>query len=87
MIYIMFGNQRHAAIYALRKNLNPKDIRIATNKDALKGVNASVTTIRLPEHVWKPTTFPCENRVREAEQQLRIIANHGNTIIEEDMSL
>lgn len=87
MIYLMFGNQRHASIYALRKNLDPKAIRIATRADAMKGVSGSVTTIRLPEEVWKPTTFSCENRVREAANELRRIANEGGTIIEEDMAL
>lgn len=87
MIYVMFGNQRHAAIYAHRKNLNPRAIRIATRVDALRGVNGSVTAIRLPEEIWKATTFPCENRVREAEAELRRIKNGGGVIIEETMSL
>jgi hypothetical protein len=83
----MFGNQRHASIYALRKNLNPKDILIATRADVLKGVNGPVTAIRLPEHIWKATTFSCENRVREAEAMLKVIKSNGNVIIEEEMSL
>jgi hypothetical protein len=87
VIYVMFGNQRHASIYALRKNLDPKQIRIATRVDALRGVNGSVTAIRLPQEVWKPTTFSCENRVKEAEQELKRIKQGRGIVIEEEMAL
>jgi len=87
MIYLMFGNQRHASIYALRKNLDPKAIRIATRVDSLKGVSGAVTAIRLPEHVWKPTTFNCEKRVREAEDTLKKIKQGRGIVIEEEMAL
>lgn len=87
MKYIMFGNQRHASIYALRNNLNPKDILIATRKDALTGVNGPVKAIRLPTDIWMPTSFSCENRVREAEAALKVLKQTGGVIIEEDMAL
>lgn len=87
MIYVMFGNQRHASIYALRKKLNPKDIRIATRKDSLLGVSGGVTAIRLPKEVWKPTTFACEERVREAEAELKRIKQGRGIVIEEEMAL
>ena len=87
MKYLMFGNQRHASIYALRKNLNLKDIHIATTKDALVGVQGPVTAIRLPEHIWTATTFACEGRVREAEARLKALKNSGGIIFEEEMTL
>lgn len=87
MIYAMFGNQRHASIYAHRKNLNPRDIRVVTRVDALRGVNGAVTAIRLPVEVWVPTTFSCESRVREAEQELKRIQHSGGVVIEEMMAL
>lgn len=87
MKYVMFGNQRHSAIYALRHGLNPRDIPVATQADVLRGVNEPVTAIRLPSHIWLPTTFPCENRVRETEAELKRIKQAGGTVIEEEMSL
>ena len=87
MIYLMFGNQRHASIYALRKNLDPKAIRIATRKDSMMGVSGPVTAIRLPEEIWKPTSFACENRVKEAEAMLKIVRGRGGVIVEEEMAL
>ncbi|QED11650.1 hypothetical protein PP914_gp162 [Arthrobacter phage Qui] len=87
MKYVMFGNQRHASIYALRNNLNPKDILIATRKDALTGVNGPVKAIRLPTDIWKPTTFSCENRVKEAEAILKLLKREGGIVMEEEMSL
>lgn len=87
MKYVMFGNQRHGAIYALRHNLNPKDVLIATSPDILKGVNEPVTAIRLPEHIWKPTTFSCENRVREVENEIKRLKQTNVSIINEEMAL
>jgi hypothetical protein len=87
MQYLMFGNQRHASIYALRKNLNPKSIHIATTKDALVGVQGPVTAIRLPEHIWTATTFACEGRVRESEARLKTIKQSGGIVFEEEMVL
>jgi hypothetical protein len=87
MKYVMFGNQRHSAIYALRHGLNPRDIPVATQADVLMGVNEPVTAIRLPKHIWVPTTFPCENRVRETEAALKGLKQTGVEIIEEEMTL
>jgi hypothetical protein len=83
----MFGNQRHASIYGLRKRIDPKGILIATRADALRGVHGPVTVIRLPKYVWKPTTFSCENRVKEAEQELKRIKQGRGIVIEEEMAL
>lgn len=80
---VVFGNQRHGAIYALRKGIDPSTIIIATKgAPAFHGVVGPITVVRVPEEVWKPTTFACENRVRETEAEIKRILHSGEEVTE-----
>lgn len=88
MIYVMFGNQRHSAIYGLRKGIDRKLIMEATDgDDKLQGFRGPLTVVRLPEHIWKPTTWPCEKKVKEVEDFIKRMKQMDYEVIEEEMAL
>ena len=82
---VVFGTQRHAAIWGLRNNVNPDTIMLAANGgDRIRGINAGpITVVRVPSDVWEPYTHPCTLRVREMEEALKKAKDRGALIQEE----
>jgi len=80
---VVFGTERIGAIYALRRGLNPRSIRLATGgaemARLLSGAE-SITVVRVDPEVWKPSTHPCELRTKETEQALKALEQAGTVI-------
>lgn len=83
-IVIVFGSERLAQSYARQKAINPRLIHLATRgPDVLRGHRGKIKVVRYTESVWKPTTFPDEQRVKAMEVELRRIKSlYPDTVLE-----
>lgn len=83
---VVFGSERIGAIWGLRNNVSPHDTVLATEgAEGMKDIGSEITVVRVSEHAWKPTTFPCEKRTAETEQELNRIRRNGGKITEVEM--
>ena len=84
---VIFGNQRHASIWALRngkRDVNPHKIIIATRGEpGFRGVVGPLHVVRVTPEVWLPTTWPCEKRVKETEEVIKRFKDKGEVVTEE----
>jgi hypothetical protein len=80
----MFGTDRHAHIWGLRNGVQRKSIILATHPDVVEFIRGEkeLTVVRVPAVMWKPTTFPCEQRAKETERAIRGRKEQGVTITE-----
>lgn len=78
---VIFGSQRIGAIYALRNNLDPRSIRLATGgAEMARLLSGPITVVRVSEEAWRPSTHPCELRTKETEQALKRLEQEGAEI-------
>ncbi len=86
-IHIVFGSASNAKNYSRAKAVNPRFVIIATQPELIQSKMAenikTIKTVRFPDDVWKPITFPCEKRVAETERIIKGYQRLGVTVVEE----
>lgn len=85
-LHIIFGNASHSKKYSQTNAINPRFIVLATQPELIISKMAldihNIKIVRYPEEIWKPTTFPCEKRVRETESMIKGYQKLGVNVME-----
>lgn len=76
---IVFGTDATANLYAFQNETNRSEVILATQPDKLDALSEEVVVdvVRVPEDVWKPSTYPDEARVKETERKIKEFNNRG----------
>jgi hypothetical protein len=84
----MFGTDRHAHIWGLRKGVDRKNIILATRPDVVEFIRGEkeLTVVSVPNEKWHPTTYAGEQAVKASERAIRGRKDQGVIINEEKLT-
>jgi hypothetical protein len=81
---VMFGTDRHAHIWGLRKGVDRKNIILATNPDVEQFIRGEkeLTVVSVPHEAWHPTTYAGEQAIKASERAVKARKEQGVVIKE-----
>ncbi|QFG14449.1 hypothetical protein SEA_SLOOPYJOE_82 [Arthrobacter phage Sloopyjoe] len=76
--HVIFGTERLLRQYVEKQKVYGQYVLLATRPDTLQNIidyphdsAVKIIAVRYPAEIWKPSTHPCEGRVRETEAILK----------------